>query len=98
MRIAIVGSRDYPNEEQVRSFVRTLPRDWIIVSGGARGVDKWAEDEAKKLGMGTDIYLPDWDIYGKGAGMLRNSIVVANSDMVVAFTIGTGGTNDTITK
>lgn len=50
MRIGIVGSRDYEPRDAVREFVLKLPPGQHIVSGGARGVDSWAESAAKELG------------------------------------------------
>ena len=35
MKVAIVGTRTYPDLEQVRQYVRDLSPDDIIVSGGA---------------------------------------------------------------
>jgi len=37
MKIGVVGSRDYPDLEEVWNFVIALPDDTVIVSGGARG-------------------------------------------------------------
>jgi len=48
MKVAIVGTRTYPDLEQVRKYVRDLSPDDIIVSGGAKGVDETAEGEARK--------------------------------------------------
>lgn len=85
MKIAIVGSREFPDMDLVREFVRSLPEDTIIISGGARGVDRVAEEEAKKLAMITEIYPADWQQYGKRAGFLRNKQIVEAADMVQAF-------------
>ena len=41
MRIAVVGSRSYPNLAAVRQFVWECERTTVIVSGGAQGVDRW---------------------------------------------------------
>jgi len=48
--VAIIGSRRRKDEEVIRAFVRSLPSDTIVVSGGAKGVDQWAENEAIKRG------------------------------------------------
>jgi YspA, cpYpsA-related SLOG family len=85
MKIAIVGSRAYPNEAQVRAYVRSLPADTVIVSGGARGVDRWAEDEARRCGMAVRIFPADWKQYGTQAGFIRNRDIIAAADKVVAF-------------
>ena len=51
MKVAIVGTRTYPDLDQVREYVRKLSPDDIVVSGGAKGVDETAEDEARKQGL-----------------------------------------------
>lgn len=61
--VAIVGSRDYKDLEAVRRFVRSLPEDACIVSGGARGVDQAAEDEANRIGRAYTSYRPT-KLYG----------------------------------
>lgn len=47
MRLAIVGSRDFPKLSAVRRFVLSLPDDTLIVSGAGRGVDQMAEHTAR---------------------------------------------------
>lgn len=99
MKIAIVGSREYPNLEEVRKYIRTLPRDTIIVSGGAKGVDRTAAEEARKRGLGVVEYLADWDTFGKSAGLIRNQTIVDSCDELVAFWDGKSrGTVDSIRK
>jgi hypothetical protein len=102
MKIAIVGSRDFANEELVRAFVRSLatkdPNAWVI-SGGARGVDDWAATEAIRCCVSVTEHLPDWETYGKGAGFIRNSKILEEAEAVVAFWDGySKGTLDTIKK
>jgi predicted Rossmann fold nucleotide-binding protein DprA/Smf involved in DNA uptake len=97
MKVAIVGSRAYPNLSKVRAYIQSLPLDTIIVSGGARGVDKCAEKVAESIGLQTEIYPADWHKYGKAAGMKRNQQIVEASDRVVAFWDGESkGTKNTI--
>lgn len=97
MKIAIVGSRKYPMLQHVKTFVRSLPRGSVVVSGGARGVDLVAEREAVRQGLGTDIYLPDWETYGKKAAFRRNAFIVDACDELVAFWDGTSrGTMHTV--
>ena len=40
MKVAIVGSRNYPDLEKVKKYVRKLSPGDIIVSGGGNGVDE----------------------------------------------------------
>lgn len=85
MKVAIVGSRDYGNLEAVRAYVRGLPKDTVIVSGGARGVDSVAEQEARRCGLEVLIFPAEWGKYGKSAGYRRNVDIVTAADQVVAF-------------
>ena len=97
LRIAVVGSRDFPSSDIVERFVYMLPRDVIVVSGGARGVDSWAEATAKHWRRDTDTYKADWAKHGKVAGFVRNNAIVKNCDIVVAFLHnGSKGTKHTI--
>lgn len=84
-RIAIVGSRDYPLLGSVELFVKTLDSTTMIVSGGARGVDRTAERAAKHRGLRALIFPADWPTYGKRAGYIRNEQIVDNADEIVVF-------------
>jgi len=61
--------------------------DITIVSGGARGADSLAERFADDFHFKKDIYLPDWELYGKRAGFLRNIKIVDNCDILFAFQV-----------
>lgn len=105
MKIGIVGSRDFKNTKLIKQVVASIHKkypDAIIVSGGARGPDTIAATEAKRLGMQEPMIFPaEWNVNGvldKGAGMKRNTTIVENSDMVIAFYLNTNGTKDTIQK
>lgn len=47
--------------------------DIIIVSGGARGADKMAEQYAKEHNYRCEVFPAEWNKYGKKAGFIRNS-------------------------
>jgi hypothetical protein len=85
MKIAIVGSRDYHDPSAVQACVSSLPPDTIVVSGGARGVDSWAERAARARGLAVEIHPANWDAYGKRAGFVRNYEIIKSADRVVAF-------------
>src|SRR5688500_18307854 len=70
---------------------------FVIVSGGAKGVDTWAEEAARSLEIPVDVVLPDWKKLKRGAGVVRNRDIVAAADLVVAFWDGKSkGTKSTI--
>jgi hypothetical protein len=72
-----------------------------IISGGADGADKLGEKFAadSEGGIKCQIHLANWDTEGKVAGPRRNTRIVNDSDIVLAFWDGKSrGTKDTIDK
>ncbi len=82
MRLAIIGSRDCPPIE-IEQYLKYIPD--TIVSGGARGADTYARAFAMKHGLHLVEYLPEYDKYGKRAPLVRNRLIVENSDCLLAF-------------
>lgn len=103
LRVAVVGSREYPNLQQVIDFVNTLPDGTTVVSGGARGVDITAQRAAEARGLPVQIFLPRFQRentpYSPFHYFDRNTEIVVNSDCVIAFPWGkASGTRDTMEK
>jgi predicted Rossmann fold nucleotide-binding protein DprA/Smf involved in DNA uptake len=98
--VAIVGSRDYPDLQQVRDYVRSLREDVTIISGGARGVDQMAARTAEECGLELieiDVSPAEFAKYGKGAYHRRNTLIAKLCDSLVAFSWNESrGTNDVI--
>ncbi len=85
MRVAVVGSRNAQEKIKV-SILRMIPADVSeIVSGGAEGVDTYAEDLADILGVPVKKFLPDYEKYGKQAPLVRNLEIIKYADEVLAF-------------
>ena len=86
-RIAIVGSRKWPTERllEVEDYVAFLPQDIVLISGGAAGVDRMAEEAARGLGMEVSIYLPDYERYGPDAPLRRNMDIALTCTRMVVF-------------
>lgn len=98
MIIGVVGGRNF-NDYQLLTEVLSNHQISKIISGGARGADSLGERYAKENGIEVEIYRPDWDKYGKSAGFLRNTTIVENSEIIIAFWDGKShGTQDTINK
>lgn len=85
MRVAVIGSRDYPRLSDVDAAIDALSADTVVVSGGARGVDRRARDHARARGLEYDEFLADWEGEGKRAGPLRNERMLSTVDAVIAL-------------
>lgn len=97
--VAIIGSRDFDRLDLVVEYVQALPKGTVVVSGGARGVDRIATVTAHNAGLVTKVFYPDWEGLGKGAGFARNAQIIEAADRVVAFWDGKStGTLDSIKK
>ena len=99
-KVAIIGSRDYADLDRVRAFVETLPSNTIVVSGGARGVDRTAAEAARKRKLQVIEHLPDWDRYGRFmAPKVRNQQIADDAEVAVTFWDGRSpGTRDAIER
>lgn len=98
MKVAIIGSRSFSDYELVCNTLDPI-KDKItsIISGGARGADRLAEKYAHENSISTVIFLPDWEKNGRGAGVIRNKLIVKECDICIAFWDGTSkGTKHTI--
>ncbi len=93
--VALVGSSKakkdlYPEVKE--KFLNYLSEnnidvnDIVLVSGGAKGVDKFAEKLAEELDIDIVVIRPDYDEhYFKQAPLERNKRIAGLADIVVAF-------------
>lgn len=82
MKIGIVGSRsiDVPiPEKEIDGNIS------MIYTGGAKGIDKRVRDFAYKKGITVTEILPEYNLYGKYAPIVRNELIVRLSDFVYIF-------------
>lgn len=85
MKLAIVGSRNC-EKLTVEQVIAHIPPDTTqIISGGAVGVDALAHEAANRLSIPITEFLPDYDIFGKTAPLVRNKTIVDNADCIIAF-------------
>jgi hypothetical protein len=98
--VAVVGSREFTDLGRVRRFVASLPAGIVVLSGGAPGVDRCANDTARDCGKGWLEYFANWDRDGLYyAGRIRNQRVAERCDRMVAFWDGwSTGTQDAFTR
>ena len=84
MKIAVVGSREFKDNELIIKQLIIDGEMTEFISGGARGVDSFAEDIVDSTVKKT-IFKSDWDKYGKSAGFIRNKLIIDEANMVLAF-------------
>jgi predicted Rossmann fold nucleotide-binding protein DprA/Smf involved in DNA uptake len=83
MRVAVVGSRSL--DERCRKVLSEhMPAGASeIISGGATGVDTFAEQHAAEYGLLMTVIRPDYKTYDRQAPLIRNSQIVSMSDFVL---------------
>jgi len=97
IKLAVVGSRSFNDYEFLKKILQFHPCKKII-SGGARGADTLADRYATENNITMQEFLPNWNVYGKSAGFLRNKQIVESCDELVAFFDGESpGTKYSIT-
>ena len=103
MNIAIVGGRDFSDytllKESILAYIDTHETPENIVSGGAKGADTLAAQFATEMGIPLLVFKPDYQKYGRGATLVRNTQIIENADVIFAFwDRQSKGTKDSITK
>ena len=96
-----------------RFITRNKLTDITIVSGGAKGADRIGAEYAQYHGYKLVVHKADWkDLtqpgvriksnrygqYNANAGHYRNTLIINDADVVIAFTNGSPGTADSIRK
>ena len=77
--VAITGHRDCTADPQE---LADLLQQWAggnLVHGGAVGFDRQAAAAAVRLEYQVTAILPDWDRFGRSAGMRRNADIIARA-------------------
>lgn len=112
MKIGVVGSRSITKFDPVHKAIwdspwfeaagYDSPPEWgyMLVSGGADGVDSSAEEFAEAMNIDIEVIELDWDDWSDGnPAKVRNTEIIEESDVVVAIWDGKSpGTRDTIDK
>lgn len=101
--LLVAGSRTITDIEKVTNIInQILNKHEInkIIHGDAKGVDKIVncyKDEYEVV-----AYPPDWKLYGKSAGVRRNTDMVNDADIVLVIVEDknniSSGSNDTYKK
>jgi predicted Rossmann-fold nucleotide-binding protein len=103
MKYGVVGSRRRLDKDSVESFIASLSLNDVVVSGGCRGVDSWAEEAAKVRGIEVIIFKPAFENCKNRLDIIsayyhRNKKIAEHCDVLVAFVAPDrkGGTENTI--
>ena len=102
--VAIIGSRNFTNSKFAEKTLNNLVKDrnlkiTIIYSGAAKGADKIGAIWGRKNNIEVIEFIPEWDKYKKAAGFMRNSLIIENADIIIAFyDMKSKGTADSLKK
>jgi predicted Rossmann fold nucleotide-binding protein DprA/Smf involved in DNA uptake len=99
-RIAVVGSRHYPDLERVRAYVASLPAGTVLITGGASGVDSVVAEAAAARGLAIQRLAPRLEeSFDASRATERNQALVGAAEALVAFWDGkSSGTRLTIDR
>lgn len=74
--LIVSGDRNWTDREKIRKVLTEFnPQTTLLVEGGARGADRLARQEGRKLGFKVITVDADWHKYGKAAGAVRNRVM-----------------------
>lgn len=89
-RLLVCGSRGITDKDWIFSQIESYwyehlacYSDPIMIEGAARGVDLIAKAYAVENNWEVEEYPAEWDKYGRGAGYIRNDIMVKAADEVL---------------
>ena len=87
MRIAVVGNRVGWSRDYVFAVLQRegVNKNDIIISGGADGVDTYAQEFAKKIGAQMRIIYPDVDLPSPQRYFDRNEKIADMCEKMIAF-------------
>lgn len=96
MKIAIVGSRSITADIPEKCIPENVTE---IFSGAAKGIDTSARRFAYEHHIFLTDILPEYDLYGRRAPLIRNDLIISFADKVFIFWDGKSkGTDYTIKK
>jgi hypothetical protein len=96
MKLVIAGGRDFvPEEKHWKYLSKFIKQKHVIeiVSGCARGADRFGEMLGEKLGIPVKKFPADWSTFGLAAGFIRNRQMAEYADAVFLFPGGKGTKN-----
>lgn len=91
-KIAFTGGRDYTDDVTVYTVLNVLQPDYVLV-GDADGLDRLVRTFCKRLAIPFTKFVADWETHGKSAGPMRNSKLLEEAELLIAFPGGRGTAN-----
>ncbi len=87
MNILVCGDRNWKRMDIIERELKKFLPGTVIIHGAARGADTLGGFVADKLGFKVVSFPAKWNIYGKGAGPIRNQQMIdeGKPDLVLAF-------------
>lgn len=78
--VMVTGSREWTNVSCIQNALNACEQpnaQMVLVQGGARGADRMASEIAERRGWRVVTLYPDWESYGRSAGIRRNADMVS---------------------
>lgn len=75
--VLVTGSRGWQNVELIKRVFDALPRELLVIVGGAPGADTLCRLHARKLGFHCAEIPAMWEHDRKRAGHIRNDVMLA---------------------
>jgi predicted Rossmann fold nucleotide-binding protein DprA/Smf involved in DNA uptake len=100
MRVAIVGSRRFPQPSRVGDYVNALPAGASIITGSSSGVDAAVTKAARAKGISVQVIPASFEeLADASRSAARNQRLVDACDVLVAFWDGSSkGTRATVER
>jgi hypothetical protein len=83
-KLSVIGTKDFNNYELLYQELEKEQID-VLVIGGKKGPDLMAEDYALNKGIPTQVFLPDYQRFGRSANYERNLEMIRNSTRILVF-------------
>ncbi len=90
MKVVVCGDRNWSDENMVYIWLSKILDDatppHTFIHGDARGADSIGAHVARQLACNVMAFPAEWDVFGLGAGPIRNRKMLAEKpDLVLAF-------------
>jgi len=71
--VIVCGSRKWTDKEQIRTLIKALPFDCVVIEGRAQGADLIAEEICDELHHPFEPFPADWDNISRPGAVVRKN-------------------------